>query len=107
MKKNNTNDLRTAVLSSLLKIPINKVTTYGELAKYHKTSPRAVASILRANKEPDKYPCYKIIMSDGKIGGYCGSDSKNIKKKIALLKTDGIVVKNGRTDMKNFLYKLN
>lgn len=97
--------LKQNIINSLLKIPKTKITTYGEVARFHKTSPRAVASILRSNKEPKKYPCYKVVMSSGRIGGYCGSDLKNIRKKIAFLKRDGIVIKNNKIELKKYIHR--
>ena len=87
----------------LKKIPRGKVTTYGELAKACNTSPRAVGAIMRSNKRPEIYPCYKVVMADGSLGGYCGS--MNNKKKISLLRKNGIVIKNGKIDLKKYLYK--
>ncbi len=82
----------------LRRIPKGRVTTYKALARACKTSPRAIGQIMRHNKEPEKYPCYKVIMSNGRIGGYQGT--RGIKKKIMLLKKDGIEVKNGKVDKK-------
>ena len=87
----------------LRRIPKGRVVTYGELARAAGTSPRAVGQIMRHNPDPVSYPCYKVISSDGSIGGYCGSTSgRNKKRKIALLKRDGIEVKNGRVLKKHF-----
>ncbi|MBI5347542.1 MAG: MGMT family protein [Candidatus Aenigmarchaeota archaeon] len=80
----------------LRQIPKGKVTTYKEIAMALKTSPRAVGQMLNKNKEPDKYPCYKVVCFDSCIGGY----SKGVKEKIRRLRKDGIEVKNGR--IKNF-----
>jgi O-6-methylguanine DNA methyltransferase len=92
-------------LKLLQKIPKGNVSTYGSLAKACGTSPRAVGQILRKNTEPQKYPCYKIISSSGKIHGYAGCLSgKNIQKKILLLKKDGIKIKNGKIDLKKYNY---
>ena len=85
----------------LRKLPKNRITTYKALAKACKTSPRAIGCIMRHNKKPGKYPCYKVIKSDGSIGGYCG-DTKgvSIQKKIRLIRKDGIEVRNGKVDKK-------
>ena len=91
------------VLELLRKIPAGKVTTYKELARACKTSPRAVGRILRNNKQPERYPCYKVVMSDGSLGGYCGI--AHSKKKIALLKKDGIVVKDGKIDLEKHCHR--
>jgi alkylated DNA nucleotide flippase Atl1 len=40
--------------------------------------------------------CHRVIKSDESISGFSGSDSKNIKKKIAILKKEGVPVKNGK-----------
>lgn len=84
----------------LLKIPKGKVTTYAELARVLKSHPRAVGKMLNCNKEPEKYPCYKVVMSSGKIGGY----EPGVKKKIALLKKDGIKINKGKI-YKKYIYK--
>lgn len=90
--------MRTDIFSLLKKIPREKVTTYRYLAEKCKTSPRAVGKILNSNKHLDKIPCYKVVMSDGKIGGYSGG----IKKKIMLLKKDGIIIKKSRVEKEHF-----
>ncbi len=93
------------VLKMLKKIPRGKVTTYGELSKASKSSPRAIGQIMRNNKQPEKYPCYKVVKSTGEIGGYDGCiNGKMINKKILLLKKDGIKIENGKIDLKRFKF---
>jgi len=82
----------------LREIPKNRVTSYGELAKLTRSSPRAIGQIMKYNRELERYPCYKVIKSSGEIGGY----SKGIRKKISLLKKDGIEIKNGKIAEKCF-----
>ena len=83
----------------LRKVPKGKVVTYGELAKATKTSPRAIGQIMRHNKEPGKYPCFKVINSDGSIGGFGGAtNGGRINEKVNLLKKDGVNVVNGKVD---------
>ena len=86
----------------LRKIPKCKVTTYKVLAEKCKTSPRAIGQIMKYNRRPERYPCYKVIKSSGEIGGYCGNKEKDVKKKILSLKKDGIKIKNGKIDKKYF-----
>jgi O-6-methylguanine DNA methyltransferase len=94
------------VLELLRKIPRGEVTTYGALAKAAHTSPRAVGAIMRRNKDPIRYPCYKVVHADGRLGGYCGKTSgPAIKRKMALVKKDGIAVENGKIDLEKHLYK--
>jgi O-6-methylguanine DNA methyltransferase len=62
-------ELKQKIFSYLKTLPKGKTTTYKFLADKFHTSPRAVGSILRSNKDKS-VPCYKVIRSDGKIGGY-------------------------------------
>lgn len=90
----------------LRKIPKGKVTTYGELARACSSSPRAIGQIMRRNERPDMYPCYKVVASDGCVGGYAGCiKGAKIEKKIRLLKRDGIKVANGKIDLRNCLHR--
>jgi O-6-methylguanine DNA methyltransferase len=82
--------LRQKVLEELLKIPKGKVTTYKNLALKFDTHPRAVAQIMRHNKDPIKYPCYKVIASTGKISGY--NTERGVTEKIEKLRADGIPI---------------
>lgn len=52
------------------------------------------------NKQPDKYPCYKVIASDGKLWWY--SSKRGCEEKIEKLKKDGIEIHNGKIDKKYF-----
>ncbi|MBI2971071.1 MAG: MGMT family protein [Candidatus Aenigmarchaeota archaeon] len=80
----------------LKRIPKGKVTTYKALADACGTSPRAIGTVMRSNKNPVECPCYKVIRSDGSIGGYSGEGG--IKVKIKLLKRDGVAIIKGRID---------
>jgi len=84
----------------LKKIPKGKVTTYKELARVCKTSPRAIGRILAQNLAPVNYPCYKVIASDGRLCGY--SAVGGLKRKAELLKRDGAVILLDRVDKKYF-----
>lgn len=91
--------VKEIVLKMLLKIPKGKVVTYKELAKAANTSPRTVGQILRKNKLPERYPCYRVVKSSGELGGYLG---KNYSRKEALLRKDGIRIENGKIDLSVF-----
>jgi methylated-DNA-[protein]-cysteine S-methyltransferase len=76
------------VYDLLLKIPGGKVSTYGDLAKAlgNPLASRQVGRILGRNPNPIKVPCHRVVMSDGKVGGYFyGSDRKK-----ELLEKEGI-----------------
>lgn len=98
--------LAKSCYSLLKKVPKGRVTTYKELAHALNTiAYRAIGQILKKNPSKKTIPCYKVIKNNGEIGGYCGSSSKNIKKKIALLKKDNISIKNNEIDLDNYIYK--
>ncbi len=71
------------------KIPKGEVMTYMEVAKAV-GRPRAYRAVGNAlNKNTDKYvPCHRVIRSDGSLGGY----SKGVKKKITLLRKEGLKI---------------
>lgn len=72
------------------------MTTYGLLAKALNSSPRAVGQALRCNPYAPIVPCHRVVSSDGSIGGFMGKvKGKTIKKKISLLKNEGIRVEDG------------
>lgn len=73
------------------RIPKGKTMSYGQIARKLKTSPRAVGQALKKNPSLIKIPCHRVIMSDGKIGGYKGNSKKNIRVKRELLKQEGVV----------------
>ena len=92
------------VIMALRKIPKGKVTTYSELARFAGSPKacRAIGNIMNRNKEPEKYPCYKVVRADGRVGGY----AKGQEKKISLLRADGIEITDGKIDLKKHMHKL-
>ena len=82
-------------------IPKGKVSTYGAIAIAlgDKIASRAVGLMLNQNPYKD-VPCYRVIHSDGRIGGYAGG----VEKKIELLKKDGIIIENGRINLKKYFF---
>jgi len=93
-------DLNRRVLEMLRKIPQGKVATYKALAAAASTGPRVIGRIMACNKEPKKYPCYKVVLSSGEVGNYSARGGR--KKKILLLRKDGITIKNGKIDKEYF-----
>ncbi len=87
------------MLEILARIPKGKVSTYKELSKACGMNPRSAAAMLRKNKNPE-FPCYKIVMSSGRVGGY----NRGVSKKIRLLRKDGVEVSNGRINLRKYFY---
>lgn len=103
-KSRDSNDRFTEnVFRILIKVPKGKVISYKRLAELagNPKAARAVGNIMKHNKKPEEIPCYKVVKSNGEIGGYSGIGG--LKRKIELLKKDGIEIKNGKID-KRFFY---
>jgi len=86
-------NFQSAVYEIVKKIPQGKILTYGDVAQKlgSRKLARAVGNAL--NKNRDKLvPCHRVIKSDGRAGGFnSGTD-----RKIALLKSEGIKIENGK-----------
>jgi O6-methylguanine-DNA--protein-cysteine methyltransferase len=86
----------------LAKIPKGKISTYKILAKKLKVHPRTAGILLSQNTDGIRYPCYKIVSSSGKVGGYSGCGG--VKRKVQLLKKDGIEFKNKKIDLRKYVF---
>ncbi len=85
------NCFQEQVYEVVKKIPKGKVLSYKEVARkagYPKAW-RAVGNILNKNKSLE-IPCHRVIRSDMKIGGFVSGQ----KRKIELLKEEGVMIKN-------------
>ena len=85
-------------------IPQGKVSTYGAVVRgVGIKSSRFVGLTLHGNKDPKSVPCHRVIRSDGKIaenfafGGKAGQESR--------LTAEGVTVKSGRVDLREFLWE--
>jgi O-6-methylguanine DNA methyltransferase len=77
-------------------VPPGSVTTYKDIADYLGTKAvRAVGTAMRKNPDVPATPCHRVLRSDGSVGQYAyGQD-----KKIALLRSEGVVVSNSTVDL--------
>ncbi len=92
------------VWKAMLKIPRGKVATYQAIAKMSSNSKasRAVGNACNQNPFAPDVPCHRVVSSSGEIGGY----AHGTKKKIELLKSEGIVVrKNKIVDFEKVVFK--
>ncbi|MCL4397034.1 MGMT family protein [Candidatus Parvarchaeota archaeon] len=91
----------------LKKIPKGKVTTYGSMAEKLGISAREVGRILSRNEKPDKFPCYKVVRSDGSLGGYTlgdRNDSSTLKVKRKKLINDKVKFNKNKIDSSSMFY---
>ena len=97
-------EFQSRVLEFTSKIPKGKVTTYRELARAigRPKAWRAVANALATNPHPIRIPCHRVVRSDGDIGGY----ELGTKKKIELLRSEGVEVKDNKVSLPKFMFKL-
>lgn len=75
-------------------IPKGRVSTYGAVASAlgNKKYARIVGRYMKNNPNPDAMPCFKIVKSNGSLGGF----DLGINDKIRRLRNDGIIVRNGK-----------
>lgn len=78
---------RQRIFSYLKTLKKGQVVTYKFLADKFNTSPRAVGMIMKSNKDKS-VPCYKVIKSNGELGGYNGLLGKSKRE---LLINDGFI----------------
>lgn len=81
------------VYDLLLKIPAGKVSTYGDLARAlgNPSASRAIGRILGENPNPIKVPCHRVVLSNGRVGGYAYGTAR----KRQLLEKEGVSLTNG------------
>lgn len=96
--------LEKSALSLVSGIPKGKVSTYMQIATAlgNPKAARAVGNALNSNPHLIKIPCHRAVRSNGYVGGY----ALGAKRKIALLKKEGIEIKKGKiADLKRYLYR--
>jgi methylated-DNA-[protein]-cysteine S-methyltransferase len=85
----------------LRKVPRGKVTTYKEIArKINSKAYRAVGNAMNKNPYAPRVPCHRVVKSNGEVGGF----ASGTKKKIKMLRKEGIEIKNNKIDLKKYLF---
>ena len=86
----------------LRKVPRGKVTTYKEVARVLKTKAyRAVGNAMNKNPYAPGVACHRVVKSSGEVGGF----ASGTRKKISMLRKEGIKVVNSKIYLKKYLYK--
>lgn len=85
------------MLSVVKRVPVGRVTTYGDVARLagRPRAARAVGNILRNARAPG-LPYHRVIAAGGGLGGY-----SSLALKRSLLSAEGLVVSGSR--VRNFL----
>lgn len=96
--------IQNEVLAYLLTIPKGKVVTYGQIAEAigRPGAARAVGNALHRNPDGDKYPCYKVVNSQGKLSGRFAFGGIMVQQE--RLTADGIPVVNNKVDLRHYQY---
>lgn len=87
-------DFEEKVYEVCSRIPKGMVSTYSAIAhEMGKRCYRAVGQALNKNPYFPRVPCHRVVMNDGRIGGFgFGGEREKIKR----LKAEQIQVKNNR-----------
>lgn len=91
------------VLEYVAKIPPGKVTTYGQIAKaLFLPTPRLVGKILHSNPDSSKYPCHRVVFSDGSLAPAYAFGGAEVQRKKLL--REGIVFKKNKVNLEKCCY---
>jgi len=87
---------KTKVYRLTRQVPAGRVTTYGALAKAagNPKATRGIGMLMHVNPDAPRTPCHRVVMSNGKVGGY--GSKKGVSQKIERLKAEGVNVINGK-----------
>lgn len=96
--------MKEDVYKYLLTIPKGKVVTYKQIAEYlgNAKLARVIGNILHVNPDENKYPCYKVVNSKGKLSENFAFGGIEMQKK--KLEEENIEVFNYMVDLKKYQY---
>lgn len=97
--------MKEQVYRILQNIPKGQVTTYGQIAKMlgNRHYARMVGNILHANPDGEKYPCYKVVNSNGHLAHkYAFGGIEKQKEKLV---SDGIEVIDYKVDLNKYQWE--
>ncbi len=93
-------DLYAELWQLLWQIPAGRVTTYGALARAlgDIAAARWIGEFLRRHSHERGCVCHRVVRQDGSLGLYAGESGE----KAALLRREGIKIREGRVDLVRF-----
>ena len=87
----------------LKRVPKGKVVTYKSLALALGTRAyRAVGNAMNKNPYAPVVPCHRVIKSNGEVGGFASGTAR----KIEMLRSEGVKIKNNTIDLSIYNYKI-
>ena len=99
--------IKSGVYRIIKEIPSGRVSTYKEVARsLGIKNYRLIGRALALNPYAPIVPCHRIVLTDGRLGGYSGPGGAS--GKIRLLKKEGVPVRKGRIkDFEKYFFSLN
>lgn len=96
--------MKEKVYEYLLSIPYGKVVTYKQIAIHlgNEKLARVVGNILHNNPDKDKYPCYKVVDSKGRLSKQYTFGG--IEKQKENLEKNGIEVKDYTVNLNRYKF---
>lgn len=86
----------------LKRVPKGKVTTYSAIAHIMGAKAyQAVGNAMNKNPHAPEVPCNRVINANGKIGGF----AYGTKRKIQMLRQEGIEIINNKIDLEKYEFK--
>lgn len=90
MKNTNLSPVAQKVWQIVEQIPRGQTMSYGQIAKLAGTSSRAVGRILHKNPDLNRFPCHRVIKSDGSLAsGYAFGGPEEQREK---LEEEGVLI---------------
>ena len=85
------------------RIPRGRVSTYKEVARALRSRAyRAVGTALNKNPYAPRVPCHRVINSSGFVGGF----ASGTRKKIEMLRREGVTINNSKVDLRKYFCRL-
>lgn len=97
--------MKELVYAYIAQIPEGKVVTYAQIACAlgNKHLARAVGNALHKNPDPGKYPCHRVVNSNGALAAHFAFGGIEGQKR--LLQSEGVEVISDHVDLKRYGYK--